>query len=431
MKAIQIGIIGFGTIGTGVVKNLKKNASLLSERLGAQIKIKGIADIDIKKKRSVSVPQSLLTKDAHKLLNDPDIDIIVELVGGYEPAKSFILKALKNGKHIVTANKALLAVHGKELAAAAEKAGRSIFYEASVAGGIPIIKALREGFVGNNISSIFGIVNGTANYILTKMTKDGSEFSETLKEAQEKGYAESDPTFDVEGDDSAHKLAILARLASGYWIDYKDIYIEGISEITEKDIEYAGELGCVIKLLAIMKEKDNKIEARVHPTLIAKDNLLSTINGVYNAVCVEGDVVGKTMFYGKGAGEDPTASAVISDIVDIARNILNNAPARIPSFTTVKKIKGVKKIDEFESRAYLRVSALDRPSVLAKIAGVLGKYEISISSVMQKERNVKGGTVPVLMLTHKAKERNLKNALKELDRLSVIKSKTIMIRMED
>jgi len=431
MKTINIGLIGFGTIGVGVVKNLKRNASVISQRVGAHLRIKGIADIDIKTKRDVAVDRSVLTTDADKLLTDPEIDVIVELIGGYEPAKTFILKALKNGKHVVTANKALLALHGEEIFKVAQDAKRSVYYEASVGGGIPIIKSLREGFVANNVHSIFGIVNGTSNYILSKMTEEKIDFHTALKEAQKKGYAEKDPTFDVEGIDSAHKLVILASLASGQWIDFKSLHIEGITRITEKDIEYADELGCALKLLAIMKEKNGEIEVRVHPTFVPAENLLSTVNGVFNAIYVEGDVVGKTMFYGRGAGQDPTSSAVISDLVDIAHDILSHSPSRVPSIAFLKEKKAVKKMDDVESRAYLRVSASDRPGVLAKIAGILGKHQISIATVMQKERNERGGTVPVIMLTHKAKEKNLREALCEIDRLPVIKHRTMMIRMED
>lgn len=431
MKTINIGLIGFGTIGVGVVKNLKRNASVISQRVGAHLRIKRIADLDLKTKRDVSIDKSILTTDANKLLNDPEIDVIVELIGGYEPAKTFILKALKNGKHVVTANKALLALHGEEIFRVALDAKRSVYYEASVGGGIPIIKSLREGFVANNVHSIFGIVNGTSNYILTKMTEEKIDFHTALKEAQNKGYAEKDPTFDVEGIDSAHKLVILASLASGQWIDFKSLHIEGITRITEKDIEYADELGCVLKLLAIMKEKKGEIEVRVHPTFVPAENLLSTVNGVFNAIYVEGDVVGKTMFYGRGAGQDPTSSAVISDLVDIAHDILSHSPSRVPSIAFLKEKKAVKKMDDVESRAYLRVSASDRPGVLAKISGILGKHQISIATVMQKERNERGGTVPVIMLTHKAKEKNLREALCEIDRLPVIKHRTMMIRMED
>jgi homoserine dehydrogenase len=263
------------------------------------------------------------------------------------------------------------------------------------------------------------------------MTGEKIDFHAALAEAQKRGYAEKDPTFDIEGIDSAHKLVILAGLAGGQWIDYKNVHIEGISRITEKDIEYAGELGCVVKLLAIMKEKSGEIEVRVHPTLISQDNLLSTVNGVYNAICVEGDVVGKTMFYGRGAGQDPTSSAVISDLVDIAHDIIGHSPNSRPSISFLKEKKAVKKMDDVESRAYLRVSASDRPGVLAKISGVLGKHQISIATVLQKERNERGGTVPVIMLTHKAKEKNLREALAEIDRLPVIKHRTMMIRMED
>src|SRR3989338_4070541 len=321
MQKINIGLIGFGTVGTGVVKVLKENAKTIQERLGAEVVLKRIADKDLTRDRGVEVEKAILTADANEILNDPSINIVIELMGGIEPAKTFILKSLKNKKHVVTANKALLSQHGEEIFKTASANNVDIGFEASVGGGIPIIKALKEGLVANRINSIYGIINGTANYILSKMTNEGGKFEDVLKKAQEKGYAEADPTYDVEGIDTAHKLAILINLAYGTYIKPADIYTEGISKITPLDIKFAREFGYKIKLLAIAKEEDGRIEARVHATMIPAEHLLSTVDGVYNAIYLRGNAVGPVMFYGKGAGMMPTASAVAADVVDICRKI--------------------------------------------------------------------------------------------------------------
>jgi len=433
MKKITIGIVGFGTVGTGVIKILRNNKALIENRLGTPIEIKKIVDLDIKSDRGVRLRKGLLSKNVKDIINDPSIDLIVELIGGVQAARSILLDAIKQGKHIVTANKALLASHGLELLNAAHKGGVDIGFEGSVAGGIPIIGALKEGLTGNRISCILGILNGTANYILSKMTDEGGKFSDILQEAKKQGYAESDPTLDVEGLDTTHKLSILRSIAYGTVNSFEDIYTEGISHIEPIDIEFARELGYRIKLLAIAREIDSQVEARVHPTLIPHDHLLSKVDGTYNAIFIDGNAVGPSMFYGKGAGMMPAASAVVSDIIDISRNIISGISQRIPLFSYqkdhLKKI-AIKNIQEVETRYYLRFTVFDRPGVLSKISGILGKHKISIHSVIQKGRRTKG-TVSIFLLTHQAREESIRKALHEIDRLSVAQEKTMLIRIED
>ncbi|NWF75938.1 MAG: homoserine dehydrogenase [Nitrospirae bacterium] len=427
---ISVGIIGFGTVGKGTVRILLENRDILRERLGFDIQVKRVAVRDIKKDRGIKLPKGMITKNVHSVLNDPEIDIVAELIGGISPAKDFILTAIRNGKHIVTANKALLATEGNEIFNAAQKAGIEIGFEASVAGGIPIIKVIREGLVANRFKAIYGIINGTSNYILTKMTDENVEFEDALKEAQELGYAEADPTLDIEGIDSAHKLAILAFLAYGLPFHFKDIYAEGISRITQEDIKFASELGYKIKLLAIAKDKDNLIELRVHPTMIPENYLISKVDGSFNAIYIEGDATGSTLYYGRGAGDLPTGGAVVSDIVGIAKDIRKNVTERLPLLAKPKRKIRIKKMDEVTSMYYFRFTALDKPGVLSKISGILGNNNISIASVIQKGRRV-GKAVPLVVLTHEAKEKNVRKALKEIDRLPVVMGKTVLIRVED
>ncbi|MEK6599360.1 MAG: homoserine dehydrogenase, partial [Deltaproteobacteria bacterium] len=423
----------FGTVGTGLVKVLKENAKVIQERLGAEIVLKKIADKDITRDRGVEIDKSIFTTDVDDIINDPSINIVIELVGGIEPAKTFILKALNNKKHVVTANKALLSQHGEEIFKTAAKNNVDIGFEASVGGGIPIIKALKEGLVANKINSIYGIINGTANYILSKMTNEGGKFEDVLKKAQEKGYAETDPTYDVEGIDTAHKLAILINLAYGTYIKLEDIYTEGISRITPLDIKFAKEFGYKIKLLAIAKEEGGKIEARVHATMIPADHLLATVDGVYNAIHLKGNAVGSVMFYGRGAGMMPTASAVVADVVDICRNIRKDASHRVsPLSYTEESVKNIeiRHIENLEIPYYLRFSVLDKPGVLSRISGILGNHNISILSVMQKDRKV-GGAVPIVIMTHHAKEKELMTALQEIDKLDVVLDNTVYLRIEE
>ncbi len=430
-SSINVGIIGFGTVGTGTARILVDNAEIIRRRLGVPVVLKKISDLDIKRDRGISLRGVQLTTRAQDIFTDPDIDIVVELIGGYKPAREFILEAIANKKHVVTANKALLAVHGEEIYAAAGKAGVTLGYEASVAGGIPILAAVRSGLAANNIKSIYGIVNGTCNYILTLMTNAGRKFEDVLREAQAMGYAEADPTFDIEGIDSAHKLAILTMLAYGTPVKFGDIYTEGISKVTPLDIDFAKELGYKIKLLAITKTVNGEVEARVHPTMLPEEYPIATVDGVFNALSVVGDAVGSTMFYGRGAGDMPTGSAVVSDIIDIGRDILAGCADRSPvTAFRERKPLAIRKMDDITSCYYLRFSALDKPGVLSRISGVLGKNNISISSVIQKGR---GGAeaVPLVMMSHEAVERDVRKALEEIDRMDCVAGSTVVIRVEE
>ncbi len=433
MKKICVGLLGFGTVGSGTAKILVENRDVIEARMGAGLDLKWIADLDIETDRGVSVDKKVLTTDADQVISDPEVDIVVELVGGYEPAKTFILQAIENGKHVVTANKALLASYGDEIFSAASEKGVEVGFEASVGGGIPLVRSMKEGLIANRIQGFFGILNGTANYILTKMTNEGSPFAEVLKEAQDLGYAEADPTFDVEGIDAAHKLTILLSIAYGVPIDFNAVYTEGISKITPLDIMFMKEFGYRIKLLAISKDDGHAIEARVHPTLIPEDSLLANVNEAYNALYITGDAVGNIMLYGPGAGMMPTGSAVVSDLVDIGRNVLTGAVGRVPSMgyqPSDVKPRLIKSPKDINAKYYFRFSAHDRPGVLSKISGILGKHEISIKSVHQKGRDL-GGSVPIVMITHEAKEAAVHLALSEIDELDVVKDKTILIRIED
>jgi homoserine dehydrogenase len=430
MRKINIGLIGFGNIGSGVVKILHERKALLTEKIGIEIDIKKICDKDLSSKRNVSVDKSLLTRDPDSVINDPQIDIVVELVGGIHPAKEFIVAALKKGKNVVTANKALLAHFASELFALAADKGKNIYFEASVGGGIPIIKSLKQGLVANRFNSVYGIVNGTSNYVLSQMSLNSFGFNEALKEAQAKGFAEKDPSLDIDGIDSAHKLVLLTYLAFGKLVNLEDVYIEGISRISLSDVEYAKELGLEIKLLAIAKKKADGLEVRVHPTLIPKDHLLASVEGVFNAIYVSSDLAGNLLFYGPGAGQLSAASAVVSDLVDLTQDIkagmfrptLNVAPDR--------SIRKLRKIDETVCRYYIRFMVLDKPGVLAKISGILAKFGISIALVSQKERK-KSQVVPVVIVIHEAREKDLRSALSAIDKLDVIKENSVAIRIEE
>lgn len=427
-EAVNVGVVGFGTVGSGTARVLLENADILRQRLGFELRLKRVADKDTERDRGVRLPGGLLVADAAAVLDDPDIDIVVELVGGLRPAKDFIMRAIENGKHVVTANKALLAEEGNDIFSAASARGVTVGFEASVAGGIPIIKVIREGLVANRILSVYGIINGTANYIMTRMTGEGSDFADALGEAQRLGYAEADPTFDVEGIDAAHKLTILASLAYGIPLSYGEVYTEGITKITPLDIGFAGELGYKIKLLAIAKAADGEVELRVHPTMLPVDHLISKVDGVYNAVHVEGDAVGETLYYGRGAGDMPTASAVVSDIADIASGIVADAgrPLRMGLGGGGASIR---KMADVESMYYFRFTAMDRPGVLSKISGILGDNNISIASVIQKGRRI-GGAVPLVILTHRARERDIARAVGEIDKLPVVADESFYIRVE-
>ena len=431
MKTINIGLVGFGTVGTGVVKLLKGQAPLLERRLAARLRLKRIADLDLTRPRDVEVDPKILTTNAREIIEDPSIDIVIELIGGTTTAREVSLAALRSGKHLVTANKALLATHGLELFRAAAEKRVDLGFEASVCGGIPIIRAVREGLVANRIHSIEGIVNGTCNYILTKMTELGAPFAEVLKEAQDQGYAEVNPSLDIDGIDAAHKLQILASIAYGGSVDFNAIHVEGIRGIDPDDIQYAKELGYRVKLLAIAKETDGEIEVRVHPTLIPEDHLLAFVGGVFNAVYIVGDATGSLMFYGRGAGQLPTASAVVSDVVEIAQNILYQRPSR-PSHIPAIAGEGLKirPMAEVRTRYYLRVMAVDKPGVLSKVSGILGSHDISIASVIQKGRHARA-SVPVVMMTHEAVEGAMRRALAEIDALDVVSGRTVCLRVEE
>jgi len=431
MNEIKIALLGLGTVGSGVVKVLESHGAEMQERAGCRLVLRRVADADLTRARDgLDLGRLPLVGDASQVLDDPEVQIVIELVGGLEPARTFILKALASGKHVVTANKALLAHHGAEIFAEARRNRVMLGFEAAVAGGIPLIRAVKEGLPANRILSAFGIVNGTCNYILSKMTDEGRDFAEVLKEAQAKGYAEADPTLDIEGLDSAHKLQILASLAFRTTVDLKDIYTEGITGVAGEDVVNARELGYRIKLLAIAKASDGSLEARVHPTMIPADSPMAAVAGVFNAVFVTGDNVGNLMFYGRGAGQLPTASAIWSDTLDIARRVAHGIPALDVDLPSVsERPLPLRPMDEIRSAYYLRVMAMDRPGVLAQVAGILGRHDISLVSVLQKGR-AHGEAVPVVMMTHDARERDMRTALAGIDKLPVVASRTTMIRVE-
>ncbi|MGB0909341.1 MAG: homoserine dehydrogenase [Nitrospirales bacterium] len=430
---ITVGMIGFGTVGCGVAKVLLGNAEVISKRVGVPIDLVRIADLDIKTDRGVCLPDGVLTTDAQAVLQDSGIDIVVELIGGYDVAKRFMLDAIANGKSVVTANKALLAVHGEEIFHAATIAGVNLGFEASVGGGIPIIRAVTEGLVANEVSSMVGIMNGTSNYILTRMTDEGKGFQEILKDAQDNGYAEADPTFDIEGVDAAHKLALMVNLAFGTPVNIKEIHTEGISGLSTLDIEFAREFGFTIKLLSIAKFQDGEVEARVHPTLVPSASPIAQVGGVYNAIHVLGDAVGDVVLYGKGAGSLPTASAVVSDIVDIARSLLLNISSRVPitSYQWDRRVPvRIRPMEEISSMYYLRFVVRDQPGVLSQISGTLGQQGISISSVLQKGRE-EGAAVSLVIMTHRSSERAVQTALQVINGMSFVAEPTTLLRIEE
>ncbi len=430
MKKINVGLIGFGTVGSGVAKILRERKSFLAAKIGSEINIKKICDKDINSKRNIGADRQLLTTDAGQIINDPQIDIVVELIGGIHPAKEFIIESLKKGKSVVTANKAVLAEYGKELFALASDRGKSIYFEASVGAGIPIIKSLREGLVANRFKGIFGIVNGTSNFVLSQMSGQNINFENCLKEAKARGYAESNPALDIEGMDSAHKLILLTYLCFGKFVALSDVFVEGITQVSLADVNYAKEMGFEIKLLAIAKREGDELEVRVHPTFLPRGHLLSSVSGVNNAIYVSSDLAGELLFYGPGAGQLCAASAVVSDLVDLTQGIKAGLFRPILNIVEDNSIKKLRKIDDFESKHYLRFMVVDKPGVLAKISGILGKFGISIASVSQKE-SFRTQVVPVVVITHEAKEKNLRLALAMIDRIGAIKEKTVAIRIEE
>jgi homoserine dehydrogenase len=440
MHQVNLGMIGGGTVGSGVAHHLQRNAVLLASRLGARVNLRRVAVKALDEPRPYPIPASLMTTDWAAVVNDPETQVIIELVGGTTLAKTIILTALKAGKPVITANKALISAHGEELFAAARASGANLYYEAAVAGGIPIIKALREGFVGNHISHLYGIVNGTCNYILTRMKLEGLEFEPTLREAQQLGYAEADPSLDVDGFDSEHKIGILASLAHGFWVRPKEIWVEGIRHVTHTDIEFAGKLGYTIKLLGVVKvaaapakggakAAGKRVQVAVYPALVPNSHVLAGVNHVFNAVFVRGDVVGDTLFYGRGAGKDATASAVMSDIADAVLDLKCGGATRVPPFVPHDGAARVLPMDQAVSRCYLRFSVVDKPGTLARIAAILAKGNIGISSVMQPEGH-EGASVPLILMTHDAPNAAMKKALAAIARLPVIKAPPVMLRVE-
>lgn len=431
MKDVSVGICGLGTVGGGTFNVLTRNARLIAGRAGCNIRITRIASRRAREDMDLGgVPFST---DIYDVVNDPGVDIVVELIGGYDAARELVLAAIRRGKHVVTANKALIAVHGNEIFEAADKAGVVVAYEAGVAGGIPVIKAVREGMAANRIDWIAGIINGTGNYILTEM-RAGRKFSEVLKEAQDLGYAEADPTFDVEGIDAAHKLTILASAGFGVPLQFEKGFTEGISRITPYDIAQAELLGYRIKHLGIARRRDEGIELRVHPTLVPQSHLIAQVDGVLNAVLVDGDAVGQTMYYGPGAGDEATGSAVIADIVDVARAVATESNLRVPYLGFLPDAMedlDVLSMEDIQSAYYLRITALDRPGVLAKIASILSEHGINIESIMQKESELKDGRIPVIILTHTVQERQINRAIEELEALSDTDGQVVRIRAEN
>ncbi len=416
-----------GNVGAGVFKHLTQNRALLRERLGFEMSVRKVAVRDLSRDRGIEVPSALLTTDWRELLEDPSIEIIVELMGQKQESLDLILGAIARKKIVVTGNKALLAEHGKEIFEAAFIHKVPVFFEAAVGGGIPIIKSIREAFVANHIQSIHGIVNGTSNYILSRMTEAGLGFHEALSEAQAAGYAEADPALDINGGDAAHKAIILASLAYGFWVPPEKVFVEGIEYVTAADIRYARQFGCRIKLLAIIKENEGEIEVRIHPTLIPEKHVLASVNGVFNAMAVKGDVVGDTLFYGSGAGQDATSSAVISDLVEAADAML--APRRNLGFMPHGLYGTCKPITEICSEYYLRLSIDDRPGVIAKLAGILGELNIGISSILQPEAP-EGEVVSLVLMTHRANNAQITKALTQMNALECVKETPRMIRVE-
>jgi len=424
-ETVNIGLIGFGTIGSGVVATLNQNIHLLEGKVKKKVNLKRIVDLDITTDRGVEVDPQILSTNVDDILEDDEIDIVIELVGGYQPALSFILKAMKNGKHVVTANKALLAKHWQEIMDCAHRNGVRICFEASVGGGIPLLEPLNEGLAANNIETVYGIINGTANYILTKMADLGLDFDVVLKEAQLMGYAEQDPTFDVEGHDTAQKLIILSILSFGIYVEEEKFHVEGITRITPDDIKFAREeLDSVVKLLAIAQLDDGELEIRVHPTLVPQDHLLASVNDVFNAVYMVGDVVGPVLMYGQGAGMMPTASAVVADCMNIIQDMERTVDYG-PATSRVKKVKDMSRV---ECKYYLRITALDEPGVLHSISGILSDLDISIESVSQKKSEDEDA-VPIFMVTHHALEKNIQEAMKIINKLDFVKKETVLIRL--
>ncbi len=429
-KTVNIGILGFGTVGTGVARILLEQGELLTNRTGLKFNLKAIADINWDRDRGLDLRGVKKSKDANELIDDPETDIIVETIGGIEPAFTFISKSLKNGKGVVTANKKLLALRGHELYKIAHEMKKDLLFEASVGGGIPIIKSLKEGLIANRFKSVYGIVNGTSNFILTKMHNEGLNFKEALKMAQDLGFAEADPTLDISGGDASHKIAIIGSIVTSAFVNHEEVYVEGIEKITKLDVEFAKNFGYTVKLLAILRQLEGGIDIRVHPTLIPNSHLLASVSNEMNAIFVEGDFVGNTLFYGPGAGERPTASAVVSDIVDLAKSIkLQKDRVKDGNLLDPDVHAEVIPIDRIENRFYLRFYTYDAPGILSKISGILGDMAISIASVIQLETLEEGKYVPLVLLTHKAPEKAVNQALVEIGKLPFVRDDYLKMRL--
>ena len=433
MKPVKIGILGLGTVGCGTVSVLARNGQEIARRAGREIRIVQASARDLDKKRPCSTEGIRLVPDPHEIVRNPDIEVVVELIGGTELARDLVREAIANGKHVVTANKALIAMHGNEIFAQAQKKGVMVAFEAAVAGGIPIIKSVREGLAGNRIEWLAGIINGTSNFILSEMRDKGVDFATVLKEAQRLGYAEADPTFDVEGIDAAHKLTILAAIAFGIPLKFKQAYTEGIAKITRMDVQYAEELGYRLKLLGIARRTNGGVELRVHPTLIPERRLIANVEGAMNAVLVKGDAVGPTLFYGAGAGAEPTASAVVADLVDVVRTLTVDPNNRVPHLAFQPDALAdipILPIEEIETSYYLRLHALDRPGVLADVTRILADQQISIEAILQKEPSAGEDSVPVIILTQRVREKNMNAAIARIEKLASIKRQVARIRLE-
>src|SRR5262245_9261055 len=434
MKPINVGLLGIGTVGGGTWEVLNRNASEIQRRAGRAIRITRVADKAVAKARKITKGKAKVHSDAHEVVRSPDVDIVIELIGGYTIAKQLVLEASRNGKHVVTANKALLATHGNEIFKAAQKAGVMVGFEASVAGGIPIIKAVREGLAANRIEWIAGIINGTSNFILSEMRDKGLAFGTALADAQKRGYAEADPTFDIEGVDAAHKLTILSALAFGIPMQFRKAYIEGISKLTREDIGYAEQLGYRIKLLGITKKTRKGIELRVHPTLVPARRLIANVEGVMNGILVKGDAVGPTLYYGAGAGAQPTASAVVADLIDVTPLITADPEHRVPHLAfqpdqlSAAPILGMKDV---ETSYYLRMRVQDKPGVLADVTRILADCRISIDAMVQKEPGKGENRVDIVLLTHLALEKNVDQAIAKIEKLSTVVGSVTRIRLEE
>ncbi len=433
LEPVKVGVLGLGTVGSGTANILMRNADEIARRAGRGIQITIASMRDTKKSRACDTSSITLTEDSNKVVTDPNVEIVIELIGGVDEAKDLVLKAIEHGKHVITANKALIALHGNEIFQNAQEKGVTVAFEAAVAGGIPIIKAIREGLAGNSIQWLAGIINGTGNFILTEMRDKGRDFDEVLKEAQQLGYAEADPTFDVEGIDAAHKLTILASIAFGVPLQFENVYTEGITQITREDVAYAAELGYRIKHLGIAKRTTKGLELRVHPTLIPRRRLLANVDGVMNAIVVKADALGPSLYYGAGAGAEPTGSAVVADLVDVVRALTSDPENRVPHLAfqpgALSDIP-ILSMDDVSTAYYLRIHVQDRPGVLADVTQIFADHAISIEAIIQKEPQANISSVPIIILTHEVNEQNMNKAISEIEKLEAVTNKIMRIRLE-